>query len=296
MLFEILRRLLVLATGHGYDRSPRVNELHHKLAYRLHKLLPIFGIRGVRRISISENRHLYVRADDGGVGHQWIMYKQYEPFETKIIKSVLTPGMIVYNIGANIGYYTLVASDIVGSSGQVIAFEPADSNLELLHRTIGENQLTNVQVLPIAVGASDGIATLAFSATNSGDHQVVDDNRVNRTTQSIPLRSVDSLIAERLPAPDVVIMDVQGSELHVLRGMETVLGHAKLKTIFTEFWLGGLNARHSDGAPEFIERLERAGFGFEAIDEKSKQRRAISKEELLKARPSHEELNLLCTR
>jgi FkbM family methyltransferase len=301
-LFEILRRLLVLTTGHGYDRSPRMNDLHHKLAYRLHKLLPLFGIRSVQRVQISApgsahtTRHMYVRAEDGGVGHQWIMYKQYEPFETDIVKRMLRPGMTVYNIGANVGYYSLIASDVVGNSGQVVAFEPAVSNLELLNRTIEENHLKNVRVMPIAVGDKDGVATLAFSATNSGDHQVVSEGRGDRATTDVQLRSIDLLIVEGFPQPDAIIMDVQGSELDVLRGMNSVLQNSKLTAIFTEFWPGGLNARHPNGATEFIERLEQAGFAFEEIDEKNKRRRALSKNELLQQRPSHEELNLLCTR
>jgi FkbM family methyltransferase len=296
LLFEILRRLLILSTGHGYDRSPRVNDLHHKLAYRFHKLLPFFGISGIQRIPVSPNRHLYVRAEDGGVGHQWIMYRRYEPFETQIVLSTMKPGMVVYNIGANIGYYTLLTSDSVGKSGQIVAFEPAASNLELLNRTIAENGLTNVRVMPVAVGATDGVATLAFSASNSGDHQVVSHGRGDRATTDVPLRSVDSLIAEGFPLPDAIIMDVQGSELDVLRGMEQLLRDPTLKTIFTEYWPGGLNARYQNGAKKFIERLEGAGFAFELIDEKRKQRTPISKEDLLKSRPQHEELNLLCRR
>jgi FkbM family methyltransferase len=296
MLFPVFRRLLVVLTGHGYDRSAWMNDLHHKLAYRLHKMLPRFGIRGVQKISISSNRHLYVHAEDGGVGHQWIMYGQYEPYETSLVKQYIRPGMTVYNIGANIGYYTLLASDCVGPSGFVYAFEPAAENLELLNRTVSENQLANVRVLPIAVGISDGVATLELSSTNSGYNQVMSGRRGDRASTDVGLRSVDSLIAERLPQPNAIIMDVQGSELDVLRGMTEALANKTLTVIFTEFWPGGLNARHPDGAREFIERLQTSGFRFSRIDEKRKEIHTISKEELLTPRPDHEELNLLCQR
>lgn len=295
-LFQILRGLLVLSTGRGYDRGSRMNDLHHRLAYRLHRMLPSLGIRGVQRIAVSHDRHLYVRAEDGGVGHQWIMYRQYEPFETSLVKRFITSGMTVYNIGANIGYYSLIASDRVGSSGQVIAFEPAQQNLELLNRTVSENQLTNVRIMPVAIGAADGVAMLALSATNSGDHQVLSGAREDRATTDVPLRSVDSLIAEEVLQPDAIIMDVQGSELDVLRGMSATLRHPKLKTIFTEFWYGGLNRRHPNGAKEFVETLSNAGFRFQMIDEKQKLLRSITIEELLQTRSAHEELNLLCTR
>jgi FkbM family methyltransferase len=302
MLFEILRRLLVLSTGHGYDRSARANNLHHKLAYRLHKMLPLFGIRGVQRIEIhaprgaDTTRHLYVRAEDGGVGHQWIMYKQYEPFETSLVKQQLRAGTTVYNIGANVGYYALIASDLVGASGKVIAFEPATSNLELLNRTVSENRLQNVRVMPIAIGDSDGVATLALSETNSGDHQVSLQHHADRDTTEVALRSIDSLIAEGLPQPNAIIMDVQGSEVDVLRGMANCIRDASLSLIFCEFWPGGLNARHTDGAKEFVDRLANAGFAFQLIDEKRRTVKPVSNAELHRARPTHEELNLLCVR
>src|SRR5437879_3557062 len=110
-MFPVLRFLLVALTGRGYDRSPWLNNLHHKLAYRLHKLLPRFGITGLQRIPIFSDRFMYVRAEDGGVAHQLIMYREYEPFESKLVREYLRPGMTVYNIGANLGYYALLASD-----------------------------------------------------------------------------------------------------------------------------------------------------------------------------------------
>ncbi len=147
-IFGFLRTVLVLLTGRGYDRAPWMNDLHHKLSFRLHKLLPKFGITGIQRVPVPgmPGRFIYVRAEDGGVAHQLIMYREYEPFESSLIRTYLKPGMIVYNIGANLGYYTLVASECNGRNGKVYAFEPAPENFELLTRTISENKLTNVEL------------------------------------------------------------------------------------------------------------------------------------------------------
>ncbi len=296
VIFAVLRYALVALTGHGYDRSVRVNTLHHKLSYRLHKLLPKFGIVGLQRIDIPglKGKHMYVRAEDGGVAHQLIMYCQYEPYESSLIREVLKPGMTVYDIGANLGYYVLLASECVGSTGKVFAFEPAPENLELLRRTVSENTTTNVTIHACAVGANDGEASLAISPTNSGDHQLRE--AADRAKVAVPVRSTDSLIAEGLPTADVVIMDVQGSELDAIRGMNSLLGTGSPKVIFTEFWQKGLNDRHPNGAREFLEVLTSVGFQLAIIDEKRKRVRPTTPDALLNETLGNEERNLLCTR
>src|SRR5437879_1405907 len=110
IVFELLRRTLVMLTGRGYDRSPRLNTVHHKLSYRLHKLLPIFGISGIQKVPAPgmSRKFLYVHSGDGGVAHQLIMYRQYEPFESSLVRNYVKPEMTVYNIGANLGYYVLL--------------------------------------------------------------------------------------------------------------------------------------------------------------------------------------------
>jgi len=292
----MLRRALVWLTGHGYDRSSAINNLHHKLAFRLHKLLPLFGIRGVQRIDVPglAGKWMYVRAEDGGVAHQLIMYKQYEPFESEIIRGELKPGMVVYNVGANLGYYVLLASNAVLPSGRVMAFEPAESNLELLYRTQQENHLTNVNLFGCAIGAEDGAAVLALSGSNSGDHQLRE--AADRDVVKVLVRSLDTLISRGIPAPDVIIMDVQGSELDVLRGMEKLLASGKPHVIFTEFWPEGLNTRHPNGAQEFLDTLTRAGFQLSLIDEKRRTVKETTTDALLRETVGFEERNLLCKR
>ena len=295
LLFSILRWLLVTTTGRGYDRSNWINSLHHKIAYRLHKLLPRFGIAGLQRVTTQalHGKHLYVHAEDGGVGHQFIMYHEYEPYETQLLQKYLKPGITVYNIGANLGYYMLIASDCVGPKGHVYGFEPALNNLSLLRRTLSENQLTNTTIMDCAVGAEDGQAMLSLSPTNSGDHQLSANS--GRDQVSVQVRSIDSLIESGLPQPDAIIMDVQGSELDVLHGMSKLLSKGKPTLMLTEFWPKGIEARHPNGADEFVRILCGAGFSDLAID--SRLRQVLPLTSLQKESGySFSEINLLCLR
>ncbi|MFI5201866.1 MAG: FkbM family methyltransferase [Candidatus Kapaibacterium sp.] len=295
-ILQFLRWLLILITGRGYDRSGWMNNLHHKLSYRLHKLLPKFGITGVQKVQVPgmQGRFMYVRAEDGGVAHQLIMYREYEPFESRLVREYFKPGMTVYNIGANLGYYTLLASECVGGTGKVFAFEPEPGNLELLRRTISENRCSNVQICPMAVSQKAGIATLSISETNSGDHRLT--TIADREHVEVEIVSIDTFIAEGHAAPNAIIMDVQGAELDVLNGASILLASKDPLTLFTEFWPGGLNERHPNGAREMLDILERAGFQLHEIDERKKRLVTITSEILIDHTNGNMEVNLLCMR
>lgn len=294
-LFQFLRWLLVVVTGRGYDRSGWINTLHHKLAYRLHRKLSWFGISGIQRVPAPgmPGKYLYVPAEDGGVGHQLIMYREYEPFESSLVRKNIKPGMTVYNVGANIGYYSLLASECVGEHGSVLAFEPEPNNFELLKRNIRENRIVNVQLFPKAVGAEVGVAQLSISASNFGDHQLR--HVAGRNSVEVSVTTLDELTHEH-SEPDSIIMDVQGSELDVFRGAEKTLAMSRLKIIFMEFWPQGLNERKENGAKELLHLLESNGFSFSIIDETNRALRAISPKELLHSVAGPSEVNLFCTR
>jgi FkbM family methyltransferase len=296
ILFELLRHVLVFFTGRGYDRAPWMNDLHHKLSYRLHKLLPMFGIAGIQKVPVLEMpaRFMYVRAEDGGVAHQLIMYRQYEPYESKLVREYLKPGMTVYNIGANLGYYTLLASECVGPHGSVYAFEPAPENFELLKRTATENKLANVELFPSAVGATSGAATLSLSRTNSGDHQL--QMVVTRDHIVVDVISIDAFVSEGHAPPDAIIMDVQGAEFDVLKGAFELLASKHSLILFTEFWHSGLDERHPNGAAEMLTILDNAGFQLTLIDEKGRTLEKTSPNELLQRFSGNLEANLLCIR
>ncbi|HET6402104.1 MAG TPA: FkbM family methyltransferase [Candidatus Kapabacteria bacterium] len=294
--FKLFRNVLVLSTGRGNDRSGWMNNLHHKLSYRLHKALPFLGITGIQRVGVPgmPGRFMYVRAEDGGVAHQLIMYREYEPFESKLVREHLKPGMTVYNIGANLGYYSLLASECIGAGGKVFAFEPESRNLELLRKTIVENGCYNVEICSMAVSQETGAAMLSISEANSGDHRLT--AIANREQVKVEVTSIDTFIAQGHAPPDTIIMDVQGSELDVLRGAESLLQSNTPLILFTEFWPGGLNERHPNGARAVLDILERAGFQFHQIDERKKRLIPITGGELIRKFHGDMEVNLLCTR
>lgn len=122
-------------------------------------------------------------------------------------------GGVVYDIGAQAGFFTLLASRLVGPTGRVIAFEPLPRNVHLLERHLRLNEVTNVTALALAVSTNRGKAHLA-TTTGPGIARVEADGAVE-----VPADSLDGIFRERrLPPPDFIRIDVEGGENAVLSG------------------------------------------------------------------------------
>lgn len=151
-----------------------------------------------------------------GVGYhgQWLGSYEYE--KQRLFSSTVQAGKIVYDIGANVGYYSLLASQLTGSAGKVYSFEPVPKNIEHLKRILSLNKTENVQLIEAAV--SRNIGTAKFSRGRNDC-----EGRLVSTAESeyfeVDTVSIDALVKERqiLP-PDIVKIDVEGGEIDVLAG------------------------------------------------------------------------------
>jgi FkbM family methyltransferase len=153
-------------------------------------------------------------------GKKWILGSQRHSFwlggyETRIqtlMAHELKKGGTFYDIGANVGFYTLLGSFCV-APGSVFAFEPLPANVEFLKRHLSINHVQNVQVLQLAI--SDQIGTARFRSEPTGAMGQLDssgDVDVNMST-------IDNLLALReIPPPDCIKMDIEGAECKALMG------------------------------------------------------------------------------
>lgn len=168
----------------------------------------------------------------------------WESFETFCLWHLLAAGHVFYDIGANLGWYTAIASRRVGPRGRVLAFEPDPENFLLLWRNVAENEMGNVDLFPIAVGDRDGRAVLARAPTNKGDHRV-DSVGSDRETVAIAVASLATFITAGAPPPDVVKIDTQGSEARILRTLPALVAARPHLVLAVEFWPHGLRAAGS---------------------------------------------------
>lgn len=161
-------------------------------------------------------------------GKQWIVgagshnywLGGYEYYKQVLLENIIKRNYIVYDIGAHVGFYTLLASVLVGEGGKVYAFEPNPRNLFYLKKHIQLNKVENVFVIDAAVLDKDGWCY--FDIKRRHDLGRVAENEY----EGVKVRSVclDTLILKKqFPPPNLVKMDVEGAELLVLRGSENVL-------------------------------------------------------------------------
>jgi FkbM family methyltransferase len=167
-------------------------------------------------------------------------------------------GQVVYDIGANAGFYTVIAAKLVGSSGRVFSFEPLPANIELIEHNIALNNFSNVTQLPFAVGPGSGHAsfTLGFDNTRGGLTDQHVEPGTNGTIE-VEVRSLDGLIAEGVvPPPDMIKMDIEGAEVAALNGALSTLDEHKPRLLIEI---------HGTGA-ELEPLLESHGYSCEVID------------------------------
>jgi FkbM family methyltransferase len=156
-----------------------------------------------------------------------LYFRACEPDTYPFIRSFLKPGMTVVDCGANLGFYTLLSAVRVGPSGRVFSFEPTPNVFARLNEHVRSNGFTNVKAHQVALAESPGEAHLwQMRAINHGMNTLIDGyhNGVDLgpcavTTLDLSLAGIEA---------DLVKIDVEGSELRVLRGASQVIARATL--------------------------------------------------------------------
>ena len=179
-----------------------------------------------------------------------------DPDVLAVLRGFTRPGDTVLDVGGNIGWFSIIASRLVGPRGTVVAIEPDPLNASLLVDNLSRNGCSNVILEQVAAGAIAGVARLYHSADNAGDHQmaVIADRP---SWVDVAVHPLDTLLAGRTQRIDVLKMDTQGSEAATLRGMAGLLArHPRLRMVL-EFWPHGLE-RCGSSATELLDLLEAA--------------------------------------
>lgn len=160
----------------------------------------------------------------------------WEPFETRLFRLFLKKNSVVLDIGANIGWYTLVAALTVKEGGHVFSIEPDNDNFAVLENNIRHNNCeTVVSLLHAAASDREGNAFLLKDGLNLGDHRLSEDPE-SGTSAATPVLSIDSLDALWSRRPDLVKVDAQGHEGHILAGAEKTFAAGWRPVLFLEYW------------------------------------------------------------
>ena len=181
----------------------------------------------------------------------------FEPNEFVLWRSVLEPGMVFVDCGANDGLHSLFAARRVGDTGRVIAVEPSSREHERLMANLRVNELENVTTARVALGASPGVATLAIAGEghevlNTIGVRVSNPNVEAARHERVDVRTLDDLVSTLgLGRVDVIKLDVEGSELHVLEGARSVIArHRPLLLLEVEEERLASQGTHEGSAPQ----------------------------------------------
>jgi len=171
-------------------------------------------------------------------------------------------GMTVVDVGANVGVYTSLFSQLVGSSGRVIALEPAPDNWRALDKALATNRWNNVEIYQVAAADQSRRMYFERSSYNSGNNTLCVKNG-HENTESVEVVRLDDLLAGR--KVDFIKIDVQGWEAAVLRGGEQTLERNRPLCVRTEVWPAGLS-RAGSSPDEVLKLLEMRGLQISADD------------------------------
>ena len=201
---------------------------------------------------------IHIRPDDSAVGAEIERNRSYEPHVEREMRPLLREGCALLDIGANIGYFTLLAASLVGASGRVIALEPLPDNCELIRLSIAANGFANVALHQHA--ALDREQACAFQLDGSDASLVEDAGAADAVATSVAL---DDLLADE-PRIDVVKMDIEGSEARAWRGMRRLIARHR-PVVFTEFHPAALAAVSKVSGADYLNSVCAAGYELFAL-------------------------------
>lgn len=215
-------------------------------------------------------------ATAGAAGGVSVHLGLQEAEQSRCLTNLLRAGQIFFDVGANVGFYSLLGSRLVRGTGRVIAFEPMPRNLAFLYRHVRLNRAENVTILPLA--CADACSTELFVAGEN--HALGRLEGSKRESGEAPPQAPGILVAtisldaaaQKLGLrPDVVKIDVEGAELRVLQGATDILSHVRPALFLSvhseqlrqdclaclgefDYRVEPLNAPSLEGATEFLAR------------------------------------------
>lgn len=224
MLQKLLFLIAKLFLGKGIDRKfPFLVDLYKKIYAGTAPNQEV-------RVRIPLNSRLLISTKNPRLGLSLRTSGEFEAKQTKLFLKAVKPGDIVFDIGANVGYYTVLASKKVGRRGKVFAFEPDPHNLTFLQKNQQINNCQNVEIIEKAVADKDGKSYFLQDTSNPGESRL--SNKGEITVETITL---DTFISQKkIKKVDVIKIDIEGAEIQALKGGREFLKNSKNIKIFIE--------------------------------------------------------------
>jgi FkbM family methyltransferase len=284
LLQNVYRKFLQkMSFGYGFGKKPLIK----KILKNVEKSIKT-------EFSIIQGSKMYL---DPGDSLDLSINGVYGELDTKIIRDNIKEGHIVIDVGANIGYYTLIFAQLAGTTGKVFAFEPEPKNFELLQKNVKVNDYSNTINQNYAVSDSNGNVSLFLAKNGIVGHRIsnFDINSNSILVKKIPLDDYFTKL-NLLDKINFVKIDVEGFEFGVLKGMTKIIEKSKNLKIFLEFNRTGIEEAGFD-PKEILDFLYKNNFKIYFLNYKENSINEADKNQLLTSKDNlNENINLLCSK
>ena len=225
-----------------------------------------------------DGRKMFTHNNDGLI---LSIFKIYEPNQTEIVKKYVHEGDIVIDIGAHVGYYTLLMAQLVGENGKVYSFEPDPVNFQLLKKSVEINGYKNVVLIQKAVSNITNKVKLFLGDNDSAINRIYD-AKLGDAKESIDVESVtiDEYFKENDELINFIKIDSEGSEAKIMNGMKQFLSRNQELVMMTEFF-PFLIKKSGDEPNQYLKSLEKSGFSLYNILDKNEKANKINSENFL---------------
>jgi FkbM family methyltransferase len=227
-----------------------------------HQIRTMLGDDTVATLEIGETGKIkmFLNPDDEMVTVRIAAERIWEPNETFWFLRAVKEGQVVVDIGANVGYYTLLGGAVVGEKGRIYAFEPDPVGFGILEKNVRLNGLTNVVLEQKAVSSESGSIRLFLADENKGDHRTYQTDE-ERESIEVGALALDDYFEGYEGSIDFVKIDTQGAEAAIVEGMDQLIKEHEEMRMVVEFWPYGLDMFGAD-SDELLEKLQSYGFEF----------------------------------
>ncbi|MGH9104424.1 MAG: FkbM family methyltransferase [Acidimicrobiales bacterium] len=233
---------------------------------RTHQLGHPGGPRATEVVTACEGFRIHVDPADFAVGHTLARTGSYEPDVSAALRRVLSPGQTFVDIGANIGWFSLLGASLVGPAGRVVAVEPNPLNVTLLRDSAKDNGFDNIEVVAVALGRSPCAVALETDGSNgrviSIDGPPAEPVEASFVVAAQPLDAV--LERAGVDHVDAMKIDVEGAEPLVLEGATGTIARDR-PVIVSEFYPLALDCSPWGSAQGYLGSLRALGYCLEVI-------------------------------
>ncbi len=239
------------------------------------KLVGVPGrVRGaVRQFGYDVRRPTMLNAELDGCSAQFVVGDRFEYArllsyreDARLIRALatnLSPGDVYWDVGSSLGLYALLLASRVGPAGKVVAFEPEERSLERLRKNVAASRCSNVQVVPMALGRERSKLTLKLAGHfSAGNHSLFEGDGADPAAgvRKVDVVPGDALVAEGLPPPTAIKIDVEGAEEEVIDGLRSSLASRACRAALVEVHFTVLERRgHRDAPARIVEHLRACG-------------------------------------